>query len=99
MAYRRSEAGVLKVGADDVADLPDLGQGLLELIVQLQGAVHPQGPIRQPDHCSSATHIDAVPQEGTAHRPDILRDLLQGLTCATSAQSARHEWVCRSCLL
>ena len=96
MAYRRSKAGVLEVGADNVADLPNLRQGLLELIVQLQGAVHPQSPIRQPDHGSSATHIDPVPHEGSAHGPDIFRDLLQGLTCTTPAQSASHTWTCCS---
>ena len=44
-AHLGGEAGVLKVWADDVPDLPNLCKRLLEALVQLERAVNPEGAI------------------------------------------------------
>ena len=41
---------VFVVGRDDVRHRPDLGERLAERLVQINGGVHPQGPVGELHH-------------------------------------------------
>eukprot|EP00192_Tetraselmis_astigmatica_P019362 CAMPEP_0117657154 /NCGR_PEP_ID=MMETSP0804-20121206/5182_1 /TAXON_ID=1074897 /ORGANISM="Tetraselmis astigmatica, Strain CCMP880" /LENGTH=199 /DNA_ID=CAMNT_0005463595 /DNA_START=619 /DNA_END=1218 /DNA_ORIENTATION=+ len=54
---------MLKVGAHNVLDRPDILQGLPELLIQANRAVHPKGAVSQPDYCAAPSYVDAIPHE------------------------------------
>ena len=80
-ACLRCEGSVLEVGSRYVFQVPNRFEGIFELLIKLDGTVHPEGAILQLHNSTTAAHIYPKPAKRTLCSVDTVASRPEHLSC------------------